>query len=102
APAFSPPVGEQADAYALDLCYKFRMTKTVADKLSDLVEAVKALPSATQEALVAEFSDRLSDFSDSGLSESQRLEVGRRLANPRYADADDVREFFARFGVESP
>jgi hypothetical protein len=78
------------------------MTKTVADKLSDLVEAVKALPPATQEALVAEFSDRLSDFSDSGLSESQRLEVGRRLASPRYADPDDVRTFFARYGVNSP
>ena len=61
------------------------MTKTVQDKLSDLVEAVKALPDATQEALVAEFSERLSDFSDCGLSDSQRTEVDRRLANPRYA-----------------
>jgi hypothetical protein len=78
------------------------MTKTVADKLSDLVEAVKALPAATQEALVDEFSDRLSDFSNDELSEAQRDEVARRLANPRYADADDVRKFFARYGVKSP
>jgi len=78
------------------------MTKTIADKLSDLVEAVKALPPATQEALVVEFFDCLSDFSDSDLSESQRLEVGCRLANPRYANAGDVRAFFARYGVNSP
>ena len=72
------------------------MTKTVADKLSDLVEAVKALPAATQESLVEVFSDRRSDFENDGLSEAQRSEVARRLANPRYADADDVRKFFAR------
>jgi hypothetical protein len=78
------------------------MTKTVADKLSDLVEAVKALPAATQEALVEAFSDRLSDFNDDGLSEAQRHEVARRRASPRFADADDVRKFFARYGVKSP
>jgi hypothetical protein len=78
------------------------MVKTVEDKLSDLVEAVKALPPATQEALVDEFSDRLSDFTDSGLSESQRLEVDRRLANPRYANPKDVSEFFTRYGINSP
>jgi hypothetical protein len=73
----------------------------MADKLSDLVEAVKALPVATQEALVAEFAERLSDFSDSGLSDSQRFEVDRRLANPRYAGPDKVREFFARYDIKS-
>ena len=78
------------------------MTKTVEDKLSDLVGAVKALPPATQEALIEKFSDRLSDFADSGLSESQRQEVDRRLANPRYADAKEISEFFARYGVDSP
>jgi hypothetical protein len=78
------------------------MTKTVADKLSDLVEAVKALPAATLEALVEAFSDRLSDFNDDGMTEAQRNEVARRLVNPRRADADDVRRFFARYGVKSP
>jgi len=75
------------------------MTKTVADKLSDLVDAVRALPEHTQEALVGEFSDRLSDFTDSGLSDAQRKEIDRRLANPRYAEPEKVREFFARYGV---
>ena len=82
-------------------CYHFRMTKSVADKLSDLVEAVRALPEQTQEALVEEFSDRLSDFTDSRLSDGQRAEVGRRLANPRYAAPEKVRELFTRYGVKT-
>jgi hypothetical protein len=77
------------------------MTKTVADKLSDLVRAVEALPDDAQEALVAEFADRLSDFTEFGLSDSQRREIDRRLANPRYADPDKVREFFASYGVKA-
>jgi putative addiction module component (TIGR02574 family) len=72
------------------------MTKTVAEKLSDLVKAVRELPDDTQEVLVDEFADRLSDFTDSTLSDEQRAEIDRRLANPRYADPDKVREFFAR------
>jgi putative addiction module component (TIGR02574 family) len=77
------------------------MTKTVEDRLSDLVKAVQALPDDTQEALVEEFSDRLSDFTDSSLTDTQRREIGRRLANPRHADPDQVRELFARYGVKA-
>ena len=77
------------------------MTKTVAEKLSDLVQAVKELPDHAQEALVDEFTGRLSDFTNSALTDEQRAEIDRRLANPRYADPDKVREFFARFGVPS-
>ncbi|HWE21062.1 MAG TPA: hypothetical protein VG758_28505 [Hyphomicrobiaceae bacterium] len=77
------------------------MTKSVAQKLSDLMEAVRALPAQTQEALVDEFADRLADFTDSELSDAQRAEVDRRLANPRYADPASVHEFFARFGVRA-
>jgi putative addiction module component (TIGR02574 family) len=83
------------------MCYGAKMTKTVAEKLSDLVEAVRKLPDDTQEVLVDEFADRLSDFTDSTLSDEQRAEIDRRLANPRYADPDKVREFFARFGVRN-
>jgi putative addiction module component (TIGR02574 family) len=75
------------------------MTKTVDEKLSDLVEAVRTLPDQTQEALVAELADRLADFTDEALSDAQRAEVNRRLTNPRYADPAKVREFFTRFGV---
>ena len=77
------------------------MGKTVAQKLSDLVQAVKQLPDDSQAAILDEFADRLSDFTDVALSEQQRAEVDRRLANPRYADPDQVADFFARFGVRS-
>jgi hypothetical protein len=83
------------------MCYGAKMTKTVAEKLTDLVKAVQELPDDTQEVLVDEFAGRLSDFTDSTLSDEQRAEIDRRLANPRYADPDKVREFFARFGVQN-
>jgi hypothetical protein len=75
------------------------MSSSVAKKLSDLVEAVIALPEESQRALVEEFSDRLSDFTDSHLSDAQRLEIDRRLAVPRYAESDKVHQFFARYGM---
>ena len=77
------------------------MSKTITEKLTDLVTAVRRLPDESQAALVDEFAERLSDFTDSTLSDQQRDEVGRRLANPRYADPDRVRDFFARFGARS-
>lgn len=83
------------------MCYNGSMTKTIADKLTDLVKAVKELPDETQEALVEEFSERLSDFTESNLSAEQRAEVERRLANPRYADPATVRALFARYGVKT-
>ena len=83
------------------MCCGANMTKTVAEKLSDLVRAVRELPDETQEVLVDEFVDRLSDFTDSTLSDEQRAEIGRRLANPRYADPDKLRDFFARFGIQN-
>jgi putative addiction module component (TIGR02574 family) len=83
------------------MCCGADMTKTVAEKLSDLVRAVRELPEDTQEVLVDEFVDRLADFTNSTLSDEQRAEIGRRLANPRYADPDKVRDFFARFGVQN-
>jgi hypothetical protein len=77
------------------------MTKSVAEKLSDLVRAIRELPDDTQEALVDEFVDRLTDFTNTALSDEQRTEIGRRLANPRYADPDKLGDFFARFGVQN-
>ena len=77
------------------------MSKTVADKLTDLVKAVEALPDDTREALVAEFAERLSDFTDQRLTDAQRHEIDRRLANPRYADPDAVRAFFASYGIKA-
>jgi hypothetical protein len=59
------------------------MTKTVAEKLSDLIEAVRALPEDSQEAIIHEFADRVADFTQSHMSEAQVAEVERRLALPR-------------------
>jgi phage gp36-like protein len=61
------------------------MTKSVAEKLSDLTEAVRSLSAQAQKALV----------------DAQRAEIDRRLASPRYADPARVRELFARFGVRA-
>jgi flagellar motor switch protein FliG len=82
-------------------CYNTAMTKNVADKLTDLVKAVRELPDETQEALLEEFAERVSEFTESGLSDEQRDEVRRRLANPRHADPAAVRALFARHGVKS-
>jgi hypothetical protein len=76
------------------------MGKNVADKLSDFVNAVQKLPGETQEALLNEFLERVSDL-DSGLTDEQRDEVRRRLANPSYADPEAVRALFARHGMKT-
>ena len=78
------------------------MSKNIADKLTDLVEAVRKLPDETQEALIEEFAERVSDFADTGLTDEQRDEVRRRLANPRYADPEVARSLFSRHGAKSP
>jgi hypothetical protein len=77
------------------------MAKTVDERLDALVRAVKSLPDAAQSALVEEFRERLADFTDSTLSDAQRAEVARRLANPRYAQPEKVRAFFARYGLKA-
>jgi putative addiction module component (TIGR02574 family) len=82
-------------ALSIDVDRMIAMDKPVADKLSDLIEAVKMLPEASQQALVEEFSDRLADFTDSRLSDAQRAEVDRRLAALRHADPEKVDQFFA-------
>jgi anti-sigma factor RsiW len=77
------------------------MSDTLDDKLTALVREIRSLPDATQDALVEEFRERLSDFTDSSLSDAQRAEVARRLANPRMAQPEQVRELFARYGVRT-
>jgi hypothetical protein len=68
--------------------------------LSDLVKAVQKLPGETQEALLNEFLERVSDL-DSSLTDEQRDEVRRRLSDPRYADPEAVRVLFARHGKKT-
>ena len=52
------------------------MTKTVAEKLTDLVKAVQELPDEAQEALVEELSERVLDATTTPtLSDEQVVEV---------------------------
>ena len=61
---------------------------------------MRELPDDTQEALVDEFVDRLTDFTNAALSDEQRAEIDRRLANPA-TPIPTARDFFARFGVQN-
>ena len=68
------------------------MTKTGADKLTNLFTAVRALPTPSQDMLVQELEERVAELSELHLSDAQRLEIKRRLALPRRHAADeDVR-----------
>jgi len=75
------------------------MSKTIADKLLDIVTAVRELPEEAQQALVHDIADRVA----SRLTQEQQAEIRRRLANsnPAYAAPEKVREFFSRFGIRS-
>ena len=74
------------------------MTKSVAEKLSELVKAVQQLPDDMQEALVEEFSERVSDAGQPRLTEAQLAEVKHRLALPRrYAADDEVQAILRRY-----
>jgi hypothetical protein len=68
--------------------------------LDDAIASARALPTEQQEALAVELSERVAQFKDETMSDTDRAEAARRLAAPaRYADAEKVRAFFARHGV---
>lgn len=74
------------------------MTKIDDDRLNDVVEAIKALPDDSRDALVSELEARLSTLSKSHMTEAQRNEVKRRLALPRRHVADEeVRAILRRY-----
>jgi putative addiction module component (TIGR02574 family) len=77
------------------------MGKTVAEKLTDVVDAVRDLPTDTQEALVRELEDRVADLTKGHLSEGQRSEIKRRLAGPREHVPDEtVRAILRRYNPD--
>lgn len=77
------------------------MSKTVAEKLTDVVDAVRDLPVDTQEALVRELEDRVADLTKSHMSEEQRAEIKRRLAGPREHVPDEtVRAILRRYNAD--
>ena len=85
------------------MVYWFYMSKTIADQLLDIVAAVRELPSDTQEALVHEIADRVSEYAQPRLSDAQRFEITRRLTDPSptYASPEKIQSFFSRFGIRS-
>ncbi len=74
------------------------MSKTPAVRLADLAVAVQALPEDVQHLLVREIEERLSDISVPQMTGAQRLEVKRRMAQPRqYVSDVEVRAILRRY-----
>ncbi len=74
------------------------MEKSPTDRFADIIEAVRALPSDSQDLLVHELEDRLTELSTSQLNAAQRDEVKLRLAMPRRQVADgEVRDILRRY-----
>ena len=74
------------------------MTKAIAEKLTKAAKAIEILPEETQKALLAEFEERIVDFSTTHMSDTQRVEVKRRLSLPRhYASSARVQSILAKY-----
>ena len=75
------------------------MPRTASDKLKDLVSTVQSLPAQSQEVLVREFEERITELTRSNLSPGQRAEIVRRLALPRQHVTDEhIRSILSRYG----
>ena len=74
------------------------MKHSSADRLSGLIDAVKALPQDSQDMLVDEIEHRVSELTVSQLSDTQRDVVKQRLAKQRQIVAEDeVRDILRRY-----
>lgn len=74
------------------------MTRTIADKLAPLANALRALPEEAQDAVLAEAQGHIKELTGSVLNDAQRAEVKRRLALPRVAIShEDVRAILRRY-----
>ncbi len=75
------------------------MIKAIVEKLTKVAKAIETLPEETQKALIAEFEERVVDFSTPHMSRAQRAEVQRRLALPRrYVSDARIRSILAKHG----
>jgi putative addiction module component (TIGR02574 family) len=100
-PAFAVKAGGETRFHLFRWRYNRQVSKTVAEKLTDVVDAVRDLPVDTQEALVRELEDRVADLTKSHMSEEQRAEVKRRLAGPReYVSDETVRAILRRYNAD--
>lgn len=74
------------------------MTQAIADKITKATRAIETLPEETQKALLAEFEERIVDFSTPHMSDTQRAEVKRRLSLPQhYASVERVQSILAKY-----
>lgn len=78
------------------------MGESKTPSINDVVEALERLPDEVRFVVSREVLDRIADLNVSHLSDDQRQEVARRLAEPAgNASAADVAAFFARHGIET-
>ena len=78
-----------------------RMKNTSADKLHDLVSTVRALPQESQDLLLREIEDRVTELTTAQLRAAQRKEIKARLAMPRrHVPDDEVRDILRRYNPE--
>ncbi len=74
------------------------MTQAIADKITKATRAIETLSEETQKALLAEFEERIVDFSTPHMSDTQRTEVKRRLSLPqRYVSDARVQSILAKY-----
>lgn len=66
------------------------MSDTTSERLTDILARVQSLPSESQELIVAELEERVSELASSRLTPAQRAEVRRRLSSSREHVADDI------------
>lgn len=76
------------------------MDQSTTEKLAEIVRIVEALPSDSQELLVAEFAERVAEITSSAMSTDQRAEVKRRLSkSTRLVPDEDVRKLLRQYSA---
>jgi hypothetical protein len=76
------------------------MNQRINPELEQALATAAKLSDAQQMALASEIISRVSELTDTGLTDGQRVEVQWRLSQPaQYADPAAVQAFFARHGV---
>ena len=66
------------------------MSDRTSDRLTDILARVQTLPDESQELIVAELEERVSELSSSRLNPAQRTEVQHRLSASREHVTDGV------------
>lgn len=74
------------------------MSDRTSDRLTNILARVQSLPSESQELIVAELEERVSELTLSRLTPAQRAEVQRRLSTSReHVPSSDIEEILQRY-----